>query len=265
MERTRSPFPGMDPWLEHPNRWRDVHSSVVTYLRDDLHAILPRPYYARIEDRVIVDTEDKVILPDVRVVEAQKHAGPGMAVLDADPAVFVTVQAVEVEEHYIEIRDLESGHKVVSVIEVISPTNKRPGGEGMRAYRAKQEELLASDTNLVEIDLLRGGQHVAAVSRDSLARLRPYHYLVVVRRAAKPERRETYPVRLDARLPRVAVPLRDPDADVVVDLQSLIDRAYERGAYAWTIDYQTPPEPPLESPDAAWAAARVGESSAVSR
>ncbi|MBI4618110.1 MAG: DUF4058 family protein [Planctomycetes bacterium] len=214
----------MDPWLEHPNRWRDVHSSVVTYLRDDLHAILPRPYYARIEDRVIVDTED-----------------------------------VEVEEHYIEIRDLESGHKVVSVIEVISPTNKRPGGEGMRAYRAKQEELLASDTNLVEIDLLRGGQHVAAVPRDSLASLRPYHYLVVVRRAAEPDLRHVYPLRLDTRLPRVAIPLRDPDGDVVVDLQSLIDRAYERGAYAWTIDYQTPPEPPLEGPDAAWAAAQVGE------
>ncbi|MCK4452049.1 MAG: DUF4058 family protein [Anaerolineae bacterium] len=28
-----SPFPGMDPYLEYPVRWPDVHHSLITYIR----------------------------------------------------------------------------------------------------------------------------------------------------------------------------------------------------------------------------------------
>jgi hypothetical protein len=229
----------MDPWLEHPSRWRDVHSSLVTYLRDDIQAALPPRYVARMEDRVYLEAQEHGIAPDVRVVErpgsptARRRA---RAASRADVAVIVKAE-VEVEERYVEILDLEAGSAIVTVIEVLSPTNKRPGAEGARAYRAKQTEVLGSDANLVEIDLLRGGAHTVAVPEGQLARVRPFDYLVVVR----------------ARLPRIAIPLREPDEDVVADLQSLVERAWERGAYSKTIDYATPAEPPLPPADASSA------------
>lgn len=258
MELSRSPFPGMDPYLEHPSRWRDVHSSLVTYLRDELQGDLPDRYYARMEDRVFIDTEAYGFAPDVRVVD-RGHGNGGRASSQAqgDTAVMVEVRAEEIEEHYIQIHDAESGHRVVTVIEILSPTNKREEGEGAAAYRAKQAELLKSDVNLVEIDLLRGGRHTVAVPAMALRKHRPYHYLAVIRRASRPRRREVYPIRLASRLPRLSIPLVPPDPDVVIDLQSLVDRAYERGAYARTIDYATPPDPPLAADDTAWVKATL--------
>lgn len=254
MTRDRSPFPGMDPHLEHPSRWRDVHSSLVTYLRDDLQAGLPARYYARMEDRVYVDAAPYGIAPDVRVIDRGGPGGGGGST-STDRAVLVEVVPAETEERFIEIRDTESGGEVVTIVEVLSPANKRRGGPGAEAYRARQAEILASATSLVEIDLLRGGEHVACVPREALANHEPFHYLAVVRRAAAPTRREAYPTSLRSKLPRIAVPLRPPDADVPVDLQSLVERAYGRGAYGKTIDYAKPAEPPLEAQDDAWARA----------
>lgn len=164
----------------------------------------------------------------------------------------VEVRAEEIEEHYLQIYDAESGHRVVTVIEILSPSNKREDGEGAAAYRAKQAESLKSDVNLVEIDLLRGGRHTVAVPAPALKKHRPFHYLAVIRRASRPRRREVYPIRLQSKLPRLPIPLVPPDADVVVDLQSLVERAWKCGAYGRTIDYAAPPEPPFAAEDEAW-------------
>ncbi len=255
--RERSPFPGMDPWLEDPRGWRGVHARFVTYLCDAIAERLPGRYYARLEDRVYLDAEEPgAYSPDARVVERPGiRRGGGSTVEDADPVVVISVRPEEVQETFIEIRDSASGHHVVTVIELLSPTNKRPpDSEGARSYRKKQDEVLASDANLVEIDLLRGGEHVVAVPRDAARRrCGAYHYLVVFRRAARPEHREVCAVRLPSRLPRIAVPLRAGDADVVVDLQPILDRVYAMGAYGSTLDYDRPPVPPLDEEDARWA------------
>lgn len=139
------------------------------------------------------------------------------------------------------------------MIEVLSPGNKRSASDGRAAYLARQRDVLGSDANLVEIDLLRGGEHTAAVPREALSRLGPYAYLVVVRRAARPIERELYAVGVHARLPRIGVPLRSEDPDVVADLQVLVERAWECGAYWKTVDYGAPPDPPLPPDEAAWA------------
>lgn len=251
MERNRSPFPGMDPYLEHPAHWRGVHSALVTYLCEDLQAVLPARYYAAIEDRVYVDTLEYGRAPDVRVVDREgSRAGGGVATAGADAATIVELPLDEVEEHYIEIRDAKSGHRIATVIEVLSPSNKKEEGEGVTSYRRKQAEVLGSDANLVEVDLLRAGKHIVAVPERLL--VWPYEYLVVVRRTTHPSRRELYPVPLRARLPRIAVPLCPPDADVVVDVQGLVARVYESGAYAKRIDYAAAPIPALSAEDGAW-------------
>jgi hypothetical protein len=133
------------------------------------------------------------------------------------------------------------------------PSNKPPGAEGTELYRAKQREVIHSNASLVEIDLLRSSGHVAAVTRERLQPYQPYDYLAVVCRATSKQRREAYPIRLRTRLPRISIPLCAPDADVEVDLQSLVEHAYEGGAYWKRINYGNPPAVALADEDTAWA------------
>ena len=57
---------------------------------------------------------------------------------------------------------------------------------------------------------------------------------------------------LRQRLPRLPIPLRPTDKDVVLDLQSIVDTAYDRGRYD-DIDYSRPLTPPLDRADEQWA------------
>jgi Protein of unknown function (DUF4058) len=66
----KSPFPGMDPYLER--HWGDVHQSAITYIRDWLQPRLPGDLRARAQERVFIDVPDPLrgeYYPDVRVVE----------------------------------------------------------------------------------------------------------------------------------------------------------------------------------------------------
>src|SRR5438445_5269168 len=159
----KSPFPGMDPYLEAG--WADVHQSLITYARDALQSNLPEDLRARIEERVYVETEAEQIrriVPDLHVAQyhparaAVSHAETG-GVAVAEPMVFL-LEDEKMTEGYIEIREAGGG-KVITVIEFLSPGNKS-GVEGQKLYLQKPQELLHSDTNLVEIDLLRSGQRV---------------------------------------------------------------------------------------------------------
>ena len=48
----RPPFPGMDPWLEHPAIWPDVHNRLITAIADDLAPRLAPKYFVGVEQRV---------------------------------------------------------------------------------------------------------------------------------------------------------------------------------------------------------------------
>src|SRR5438094_891369 len=63
-----SPFPGMDPYLEDPAVFPDLHDSLITYARDALNAQLPPPYYAGSAARVWVDLSHRHVGPDVGVL-----------------------------------------------------------------------------------------------------------------------------------------------------------------------------------------------------
>ncbi len=248
----RSPFPGMDPYLEHPTLWPNVHQRLITYASDALQAQLTPRYYVSIGERVYLEAPDRSVYPDLWVVE---RGGPraATATLEADRPVVVVVEPVERREVFIEIQDPGAGHRVVTVIEVLSPSNKQPG-EGRDLYLKKQAEVLASNVHLVEIDLLRGGAPTVALPPSPGGRS---GYRVVVTRSTDRTRRELYEVTLRDRLPRVAVPLEVGDTDAVLDLQAVLGEAYTKGAYGLRVDYSVDPTPPLPADDTTWARALV--------
>ena len=143
------------------------------------------------------------------------------------------------------------------MIELLSPSNKARGSTGRQSYLAKQEEVLRSSAHLIEIDLLRHGEHTVAVSQDRLARRGIYDYLTCLSRSGPRWRFEVWARTIRDRLPRIAVPLLENDPDLVLDLQPLLDRCYDAGAYGRRIDYATAPVPPLTRADAEWVDERL--------
>ncbi len=181
-------------------------------------------------------------------------AASSSTALAPDPCVVIHLSSVEVRQPCLEIRDLRAGKRVVTVIEVPSPSNKREG-PGRDLYVKKQSEVLASDANLVEIDLLRGGDPTVALPGPDTP---PSSYRVVVCRARdRFLKREVYPIALRDRLPRVAIPLLERDPDVVLDLPAVFAEAYEKGAYARRVDYREAPVPALQGDDPTWARERA--------
>lgn len=256
-----NPFPGMDPWMEQ--QWGDAHHSLIQYARDQIQPLLPPDLRARIEERVFVEADgrrERNRFPDLRVIERVRASRPvvstGSAVATAGEVTVARPLVVyladePMTEGVIQIVDVRSGNRVVTVIEVLSPSNKLPG-VGQRLYLGKQQECQAGGVNLVEIDLLRGGQWVVSVPLDLIPVPDQTPYRVCVWRAAEPLAYEIYPAPLRERLPVIRVPLREDDADVPLDLQTPLNRAYQSGAYDDT-DYSIDPVPSLGPEDAAWA------------
>src|SRR5262249_23943878 len=133
--------------------------------------------------------------------------------------------------------------------------NKTANSEGRKSYLDKQRELLNTQVNLVEIDLLRGGEHSTAVPRaDATAVAGPFDYHVCVRRMDALQQRYVYPIRLEQRLPEVLLPLLPGDAGVSIDLQAVFDRCYDTAGYDRLSPYTDHPvSPPLTPQRAEWA------------
>ena len=250
-----SPFPGMDPYLEA--HWGDIHHRLITYACDQLQGHLPKDLLARVEERVFVETPkgvERSIVPDLRVV-GRSNAKPSGAVASqpaATDALVINLEEEPVTQGYIEIVDVSSGRSVVTVIEFLSLANKTPG-PGQDLYKKKQQELRDGRVSLVEIDLLRSGQHVLAVPAWKIPAARRTTYQASVLRAWKPIEAEYYPIPLASRLPIIRVPLRQSDPDAPLDLQPLIEQCYRNGAYDADLDYRKAPVPPLAVEDGAWA------------
>ncbi len=245
----------MDPYLER--HWGDVHHRLITYASDQLRKVLPRELRARVEERVFVESPDGYVRgfrPDVRVLERRKgkprrsKAAPALAL--AEPLVLQTDE--EATQGFIEIRDASSGHRVVTVIEVLSPSNKVPG-DGREKYLQKRQELRDGKVSLVEIDLVRTGKRPLPLPLEKLPLSFRTPYQVWVRRGWEAVRIEVYRVPLREPLPTIRIPLRQTDTDVPLDLQALIDECYLNGDYEGDIDYEIDPQPPLDRADAGWA------------
>jgi hypothetical protein len=246
----KSPFPGMDPYLEQ--HWRDVHASLLTYIRDALQEILPRDLLARIEEQVTIDPDrpprkGAYFHPDVSISEPWIQA-PVVQETDLAVAVPLIFPAEEELERHLEILGAD-GSTPVTVIEVLSPTNRR-AGPSRDSYIAKRRAYQAAGVNVVELDFLRAGEHTIAVRLNDIPPRQRGTYYASVWRAAEAHW-ELYPLPLREMLPRICIPLRTSDDDVILALQPLLDQAYTRGRYD-RIDYAKPLDPPLENGDAEW-------------
>jgi hypothetical protein len=253
----------MDPWIER--YWNDVHPRVIEEIADQISEALPSGLFVSVQrDVYVVDPDSprtrQVYEPDAAVVghdaaTAARSSSDDGGVAVAEP-IRLLVNAEPVSQGHLEIRDLRDGRRLVTAIEVFSPTNKR-GRLGRAEYVRKRNAYFRAGANVVELDLLRAGRHLVAVSLDSLREQDITPYKCCVRRAAAdgaPATVEYYPIPLRSRLPRVRLPLRPADADGIVDLQRPIDVVYARRRLGEQIDYNRPPTPRLSPVDAEWAA-----------
>jgi len=258
----KSPFPGMDPYIEDCGLWGDFHHRLISSIADALADAAPERYLVRTEERsylVLVESDGKTsypFLPDVSVTAPEgrkktprKRGGAAVAEA-AEEAEPVTMRAFIEEEHreaFVEIYEATPEQRLVTCIEVLSPSNKRPGSDGRDLYLRKRQSLLLGDANLVEIDLLRGGQRMPMLDPwpDS-------PYTLMVARAKKYQLCKVWPSHFRRALPRIPVPLAKPDPDLSIDLQPMIEAIYQRSRYERSIDYTRPLNSPLGPEESAW-------------
>lgn len=252
-----SPFPGMDPYLEDPGLWPDVHLELISEIRAILTGRLRPKYYVRVEERVYISDESdpgrRVIIPDVRIADRPEWQGgslppgEGGALAVAESVVVTSLFEEDIHEARLEIIDRER-RQVVTVIEVVSPTNKVHGSRGRDSYLQKRAEVMNSPSHMVEIDLLRDGDPLPFHET-----LPPHDYLVHVSiRDRRPQAR-AWPILLQQRLPVVEIPLRIEDPAAPLDLQQVLNTVYDRAGYDLSVKYAAEPNPPLQGENAEWA------------
>jgi hypothetical protein len=249
----------MDPYLEHPAYWSDFHATFINYWREAIADALPPQYEAALGERIYLVEHDpemrKLGFPDVAVTHADRPApqsssssgAAGTATLEP-----VTIPLTILEgprETYIEIL-YQPDRSLVAALELLSPANKEQPGR--TEYLAKRRALLFQNVHIVELDLLFGGK------RLPLEKALPagnYYYFV-----ARTDRRpdcQVYHWTFRDPLPRLPVPLRAPDDDVLIDLAAVFATAYERGRFSRRINYQAPAPTFLREEDRQWSEALV--------
>lgn len=262
-----SPFPGMDPFLEQPSVFPDFHDALIAELRTALNQQLPGLYYAGIGTRVWIETSERTIGPDVQILrpdwrpdvaETNRPEQSRTAVLDEVDVVPVTIEIEhdETRESFLEIYASPGGERLVTHIELLSLSNKLAGSKGNDLYLRKQREIMDAQVHLVEIDLLRGGEHTTAPPRWRIERKAgTFHYHVSLHRFDKSLDCVVYPIPLPARLPKLPIPLLPGDGEVIIDLQAAVDRCYDTGLYARRVEYHLDRlTPPLTPEYQEWAA-----------
>jgi hypothetical protein len=241
----------MDPYLEHPDLWPDVHHRLIVAIANSLAPVLRPRYRVLVETRTYQVEPGEVVLigrPDVSAVHKVREAAvPYPAPIPGQPITVEVPVPDLVEEGYLEVRDVRSG-EVVTVVELLSPTNKRPG-EGRRLYETKRLAILGSLTHLVEIDLIRAYEPMLVYGDGHHS-----HYRILVSRAERRPRADLYTFNVQDRIPTFKLPLRRGDEEPVVDLGRLLHELYDRAGYDLSVDYRLDPVPPLEGEAGEWLA-----------
>jgi len=246
-----SPFPGMNPYVEQDHVWHDFHERFCPHAAEVLTAQVRPHYVVKIDEHVYIhelpaDSQRLVGRADVSVAQSPGSASASagaVAVLEAPAEVRLPVVDIE-RISYVEIRDRENW-QLVTVLELLSPSNKMSGAD-REQYVAKRSQLLLSAVHFVELDLLRGGP------RLPLDELQPCAYYAMVSRIEKRPRAEIWPLGLRERLPVIPIPLRSPGPDARLDSQDVLNHVYDAAGYEDYI-YLGEPQPRLSAEDAEWA------------
>ena len=263
-----NPFPGMNPWLEAPDLFPDLHASFIYLMREALNAVMP-PEYAAIGNQLVWIDDSLRREPDVSILAPPtppRHSGNGTSGHHESGGGVTTLPRLSGllsvgedrarepwEAPYLEIR-ADRGQRLVTAIEILSPSNKIAGSTGRKAYLDKQEELRLGGVHLVEFDLLRTGTHTTSIPLWRLQKVAgSFDYHISVRVSSQRDRLYAAPIQLADRLPSIAIPLDRDVTPVMLDLQPLFDRAYDTGRYGLLLRYDQPPDPPLTPEQTAWA------------
>lgn len=256
---SQSPFPGMDLYLETPDIWGDFHGTLMHIFRDQLNEQITPKYVAEMQTQVVVETiEDDIerwgVEPDVAIVQPRTGAD-GVLVLEGAPPAPIRRKVpldfpLRLVTLWIRRREDE---KLVTVIELLSPVNKRRG-RLRQEYLDKRAGYFEADVHFIEIDLLRS--HPRMPLQGKLPRC---DYIVMVSKYYERPNVEVWPIRTRQPLPVVSVPLVRPDTPASLDLGEALRTAYTRARYDLRINYDLPPVPPLFSEDAAWAATLIAK------
>lgn len=245
-----NPFPGMNPYLEQPRFWPGVHNDLIAQLRTSLGPQLPPQYRMEINERFEIDVALPVddvaphdIIPDLSITTERASAG-GVLVAETPAPVRVT---------YLEVRQAPDDH-VVTVVEILSPSNKAPGS-GRTDYIRKREDILTSPVNLVEIDLLRGGEPMPLTTP-----VPPCHYRILVSREWGRPSARLFPFTVKDSIPKFPLPLLEGDAEIEADIGPLLASMHHTARYNLAVNYDRPPPgPALDATARQWVETQLAE------
>ena len=255
-----SPFPGMNPYLEHPELFPGLHHWLIIEIARFLSPQLRPKYRVAVEVRTYETNDENSLLvgiPDVTVKSRQtatdsKMLNVAVAATVAEPVRVTIPMPLTIKEGYLEVREVGT-EALITTIEILSPTNKR-SGKGRQMYEEKREQVLGSRTNLVEIDLLRRGNSMPFLGNNVES-----HYRVLVCRGNKRPYADLYAFNLQNVIPSLPLPLCSGDTEPVIDLQVLLNEIYDISGYDLVVDYNKEAVPPLSEADAVWADALLRE------
>ena len=244
----------MDPYLEHPTIWPDVHNSLITAIRDAIAPQVAPKYYVGLERRAYLLTPEDVVFigrPDIAIVPRSPRLNPYETPVSSGGASSAVMDVGlmmddQIEQSYLEVREVKTG-LLVTVLEILSPVNKLHV-DGRKQYEEKRKHILKSRTNFIEIDLLRAGEPMATLGGPD-----PGGYQILVSRGWKRPKAKLYAFGVQAPIPIVPLPLLPEDGEPEIDLNTILHDVYQRARFDLRLDYQVPPVPPLEEPDAEWS------------
>ncbi len=251
-----TPFPGMDPYLERPGIWQQVHADLIVDIRRFLTPQVRPRYYVAIEQHIyltmLTPPHHRIEVPDVVVVTSPDDVAASrpapITMPGVQPIVAELPQPEAVHQRYLEIRDTET-HAVITALEVLSPANKV---SRRQPYEEKRLNVLGSMTNLVEIDLLRAGEPLPmSLSQQD-------DYRILVSRYHQRPRADVYLFSVRQPIPNIPIPLLPDDTEPVLSLNRLLHDLYDQGSYDLMIDYRQPPVPALSERDTRWAEGFLG-------
>ncbi|MBC6421971.1 MAG: DUF4058 family protein [Hormoscilla sp. SP5CHS1] len=254
----RSPFPGMNPYLENPQIWPQIHKRLIVAIANAMNQKLRPKYRMEIEERVYADDTNNgnsllVGIPDnvlVQTSPTSSHSPESNVVVAALPSLPVKVTLPlpkTFKEWYLEVRDVATG-AVITVIEIISPKNKK-AGPGRSSYETKRQKILDSLTHFIEVDLLRKGRIMPMDSQEIKT-----HYRILVSRSSTRPKADLYAFNVREEIPVIPLPLKtSSEPEPMIPFQELLHTVYEQGSYDLVIDYSFEPVPKLSKADTVWA------------
>ena len=253
-----SPFPGMNPYLESPQLWSQVHTHLIVAIAEAMNPLLRPKYRMAMEQRVYTDTAsndnssllvgipDNVVFKTSSIKTPSQSSGIAVASLPVKPLLITLPQPEIIREWYLKVKDVET-KEVITVIEILSPRNKQKG-EGRNKYLKKREQILMSLTHLIEIDLLRMGETLPMNITEDIKT----DYRIIISRSDRRPEAHLYAFNLPQEIPSIPLPLKPEDEEPIIPLQQLLHDLYERGSYDLAINYNKQPFPELSKENKNW-------------